>query len=296
MTCADANLAVKLEQMSSKPSSPDRDFGKTWKDRLEEARRASRRSAEMSEAEKAQLHDAAMSLDVSSPEDSALFWSGKDILTAIPFDENVPEGPKWWDKLAPLEAQVVRDLGLAVSVEDTPCGRYMLGLGTNNSPNNPPVIQKAWEIISARFAEAVRGRVEILAVGAWEDGIFRSVELEALLGNGNVTALNGLDRGLLPNSAEEAFVFIRRWDIERNRRYVEFLDNAADATPRERAVALDDYREAQMWYEQDFFDQVGSKREVPALAPHVLSATDRAREVGAWKYSTLWRGFVQSEA
>jgi hypothetical protein len=281
----------------SKPPSPDRDYGKSWKDRLEAARqRAAQPSAPLSDEELAELHDAMTSIDVSSPLDSALFWSGKDVLTAIPLDESAG-GALWWDKLAPLDAKVFRDLGLAVSVEDTPGGRYLVNLGKEQSPTGQGsvVFQTAWEVVSARFAETVRGRVEILALGAWEDGVFRNVEWGALLRNPNVTCINGLDRALLPRSEEHAFFLIRRWDIERNRRYVEFLNNAPDATPRECATALDDLRETQLFYEQDFFNQLGKDRQLPSLPSAVLAAPDRTSEAGAWKYSRAWREFVQRE-
>ncbi len=281
------------------PAPPDRDFGKSWSDRLAEARsRAARPPVRLGEAEIAQLHAAASSLDVSSPRDSALFWSGKDILTGVPLDETASSGPYWWDKLAPLGAQVFRQLGLAVSVEDTPCGRHLLGLGPDPSPHDPfaAVLRNIWEVVSRRFAEAARGRVEILAEGAWEDGVFRGVEWETLLGNANVTCINGIDREFLPQPAEEAFFFIRRWDLERSRRYVEFLDSASDATPGERATARDDHREAQLFYEQDFFDQLGPNRAWPALPSAVVSAPDRTRDAGTWKYSPVWRSFVQQEA
>jgi hypothetical protein len=284
--------------MSPKKKPPDRNYGGSWRDRLEEARRrASQPSAGLSEGELARLLEAASSLEVSSPHDGALFWSGKDILTGIPLKEDAGDGRLWWDKHAPLDAKVFRDLGLAVSVEDTPCGRYVVDLGLNPAPDDPltAVLQNVWEIVSARFAESARGRVEILAEGAWEDGVFRGVEWETLLGNANVTCINGLDRALLPNRAEDAFFLIRRWDIERNRRYVEFLGDAPDATPPERAKAIDDYREAQLWYEQDFFDQLGPNRAWPALPSSVLSATDRTREVKAWKYSPVWRAFTRQE-
>jgi hypothetical protein len=174
----------------------------------------------------------------------------------------------------------------------------LLDLGLDPSPNDPfaAVIRNVWEVVSRRFAEAARGRVEILAEGAWEDGVFRGVEWATLLENSNVTCINGLDRALLPERAQEAFFFIRRWDIERSRRYVEFLDTASDATPGEHATAIDDQREAQLFYEQDFFDQLGPNREWPALPPAVLSAPDRTRDAQSWKYSPVWRSFVQREA
>jgi hypothetical protein len=136
------------------------------------------------------------------------------------------------------------------------------------------VVRRLWETASRRFAAAVRGRVEVLADGAWEDGAFRGVEWDALLGSRAVTCVNGLDRALLPDTAEEAFRLIRRWDVERNRRYVAFLDQAADATSRERAIALDDYRETQLWYQQDFFADLGPDRALPALPPAVATSAD----------------------
>ncbi len=272
---------------------PDRNYGDSWRARLDDARRqAGQPPSPLSDEKIAQLHYVMSSLDVASPHDSALFWSGKDILTGIPLDVNASGGPFWWDKLAPLDVKVFRDLGLAVSVEDTPCGRYMDDLRL--SPLTP-VYRVAWELISGRFAEAARGRVEILAEGAWEDGVFRGVEWDALLRNPNVTCINGLDRAILPQHAEDAFFLIRRWDIERSGRYVEFLNKSPDATPSECAVALDDHREAQLWYEQDFYNQLGPNRQWPALPSSVLSATDRTREAGAWKYSRVWRDFIQCE-
>jgi hypothetical protein len=121
------------------------------------------------------------------------------------------------------------------------------------------------------------------------------VEWNALLGNRAVTCVNGLDRALLPDAAEEAFRLIRRWDVERNRRYVGFLNQAPDATPRERATALDDYRETQLWYEQDFFAALGPDRALPALPLAVAAAIDRTFQAGAWKYARAWRDFVSRE-
>jgi hypothetical protein len=284
--------------MPSQPPTPDRDYGKSWRDRLRDARsRAARQPLRLDDQGIARLHEAASSFDVSSPADRALFWSGRDVLTGISLQEGTAGGPLWWDKLAPLDAQVLRDLGLAFTLEDTECGRWLLDLGLDPSPQDPLSVEvrRAWEIASERFAMAVRGRIEVLAVGAWEDGVFRGTEWDALLGNRAVTCVNGLDRALLPDTPEEAFRLIRCWDVERNRRYVRFLDQAADATPRERATALDDYRETQLWFEQDFFADLGPDRALPALPPAVAAATDRALETGTWKYARSWRDFVERE-
>ena len=286
-------------KMSSGRPPPDRDHGASWRDRLAEARKRSvDHSQPLSGKEIAELDHAAASLDVSSPQDCALFWSGKDILTHVPLDENLEGGPKWWDKLAPLDARIFRELGLGVTVEDTPCGQYILGLGLNFSPDDPLAVvqRKAWDVVSVRFAEAARGRVEILVEGAWEEGVFRSVEFGALLTNRKVTCINGLDRLLLPQRAEDAFPIMRRWNVERSRLYLEFLNTAPDATPHERATAFDDHREVQLFFEQDFFTRLGPNRELPALPPAVLAATDRTRDVGAWKYSAVWRALVRSGA
>ena len=286
--------------MSKKEDSlpPDRDYGATWSDRLEEARKRNKhRSAPLSSEEIAGIQQATASLDVSSPLDSALFWSGKDVLTGIRLDESAGDGRLWWDKYAPLDAGVFRKLGLAVSVEDTPCGRYLLGLDLNFAPDDPLVAmpRSLWEVVSARFAQAARGRVEILVEGAWEDGVFRSVELAGLLANTSITSINGLDRVLLPENPELAFSTLRRWNLERSRRYLEFLDQTQDATSREREIALDDQREMQLFYEQDFFDKLGPNRKWPDLSPDILSAPDRTHSAGAWKYSRVWREYVQSE-
>lgn len=285
--------------MSDDSEMPDRDYGKSWRTRLADAReRAARPHIQRSEEENAQLREAAHSLDVSSACDRALFWSGKDILTAMPLDESSEGGPVWWDKHAPLNAQVFRQLGLAESLEDTVCGKYILGLELEPSPTDPfaIVLREVWDAASARFAEAVKGRVEILSEGAWEDGVFRAVEWEILLRNRSISCINGLDRTLFPNLAGEAFVLLRRWDIERNRRYVEFLRRAPDATTGELELAVDDYREIQLWYEQDFYGQLGPNRALPPLPPAVLSAPDATKGASAWKYARTWREFARRDA
>ena len=116
-------------------------------------------------------------------------------------------------------------------------------------------------------------------------------EFGALLVNGKITAVNGLDRG--PSNAGEAYSLLRRWDVERSRRYAEFISSAADATPFERSVALDDFREIRLWYEQDFFDRLGAARELPPLPVAVASAADQSRDARAWKYSASWRTFIR---
>lgn len=277
----------------------DRDYGSSWKERLEAARaRFKRPHRQRSEEEVAELLEAAATFDVSCAADSALFWSGKDILTGERLDESVDGSPLWWDKHAPLSAEVFRKLGLASSVEDTPCGQFILGLRLDPAPSDPFAVflQEIWKTVSGRFAKAVRGRVEVIAEGSWEDGVFRDVEWSLLLQNPDVTHVNGLDRVHLPQQGEEAYSLLRRWEVERCRRYVEFLNGSPDATQHERDIALDDYRELECWYAMDLFSQLSPNRELPALPHSVQSATDATVGVRAWKYSQVWRDFVRSEA
>jgi hypothetical protein len=135
--------------------------------------------------------------------------------------------------------------------------------------------------------------VEIIAEGSFDDSVFRKVEFDALLSNGRITAVNGLDRSLLLSDVGEAFSLLRRWDVERSRRYSEFIASASDATPYERATALDDFRELQLWYEQDFFEHLGPDRELPALPVTVARAVDQSKDARAWKYSVAWRAFIR---
>jgi hypothetical protein len=67
----------------------------------------------------------------------------------------------------------------------------------------------------------------------------------------------------------------------------------ADSTAHERATALDDFQEIQLWYEQDFFAHLRPNRQLPALPSDLIGAADRAKEACAWKYSAQWREFVR---
>lgn len=276
-----------------------RDHGVTWKARLAEARdRAAIPGPRLSDAEIDDLRSAVETLDVSSPENMALLWSGRAILTDIRIDETASGSPPWWDMLSCREAEVFRKLGIGFSVEDTPGGAFLVDRRLSYPEADPlsAVARTLWEVPSARFVRAAAGRVEIIAEGSFDDSVFRLAEFGALLENARITAVNGLDRSLLSSNAGnagEAYSLLRLWDVERSRRYSEFIASAADATPFERSVALDDFREIQLWYEQDFFDRLGAARELPALPVAVASAVDQSRDARAWKYSASWRTFIR---
>lgn len=272
-----------------------RDFGLTWKSRLAEARARAAVGQRLSREQIANLQSKVSVLDVSSPENMALLWSGRDILTGIPVDEATPDGPRWWDKLSCREAEVFRALGIAFRLEDTTGGEFLISSRLNYPENDPlfVVARNLWDVLSGRFAGAATGRIEIIAEGAFNDSVFREVELEALLSNGKIIAINGLGREYFSSNAGDAFSLLRRWDVERSWRYSEFIASTADATPYERATALDDFREIQLWYEQDFFDHLGPNRELPALPNEVIDVEDQSKAAGAWKYSTEWREFIR---
>lgn len=273
-----------------------RDYGATWKDRLAEARdRAGRPGPLLSEREIADLRSAVRTLDVSSPENKALLWSGRAILTEVKIDETAADSGQWWDKLSCREAEVFRKLGIGFSVDDTAGGKFLASARLNYPDGDPllAVAQTLWEELSTRFVRAAAGRVEVIAEGSFDDSVFRKVEFDALLANPKITAVNGLDRSLLVPNPVDAFALLRLWDVERSRRYSEFISSAADAPAGERATALDDFREIQLWYEQDFFDRLGPARELPVLPVPVASAVDQAKDALAWKYSPAWRTFIQ---
>jgi hypothetical protein len=273
-----------------------RDYGVTWKARLAEARdRVRIPGPQLSDTEIANLRSAVETLDVSSPTNMALLWSGRDILTDIRMDEGASDSPLWWDKLSCREAEVFRKLGIGFTLEDTLGGAFLADARLNYPEHDPlsAAARTLWEVLSTRFVCAATGRIEVIAEGSFNDSVFRMAEFGALLKNGRITAVNGLDRSLLPSNAGEAFSLLRLWDVERSRRYSEFISSAADATPYERAAALDDFREVQLWYEQDFFDQLGPARELPALPVAVASAVDQSRDTRTWKYSILWRTFIR---
>lgn len=214
-----------------------RDFGATWRERLAEAReRAAAGGPQLSAEHIADLRRTVAELEVSSPENMALLWSGRDILTWEPLDASDPNGKRWWDKLAPRDAEVFSKLNLARRLEDTPAGQFLADARLNYAEGDPPsaVARELWETMSTRFVGAASGRIEIIAA-----------------------------------------------DVE--------------ATPHEREAALDDYREIQLWYEQDFFERLGRQREHPALPEDVASAPDRSMAANAWKYSAEWRAFIRSE-
>ena len=273
-----------------------RDFGLTWKSRLEEARaRVAAPGPQLSREQIANLQSEVSSVDVSSPENMALLWSGRDILTGVPLDEAAPDSMKWWDKLSCREAEVFRALGIAYCLEDTTGGEYLVNLQLNYPETDPLfiVVRNLWDILSSRFAGAATGRIEIIAEGAFNDSVFRMIELEALLSNDKITTINGLDRKYFPSTASDALPLLRRWDVERSWRYSEFITSTTDATHHERTTAFDDFREIQLWYEQDFFDHLGQNRELPPLPNEVINAVDQSKVAGAWKYSKEWREFIR---
>ncbi len=277
-------------------SSARRDFGLTWKSRLSETRaRAASPGPRLCPEQISNLQNEVSYVDVSSPANIALLWSGRDILTGVPLDEATPDGPKWWDKLSCREAEVFRALGVAYCLEDTPGGEFLISLQLNYPETNPlfVIVRNLWDILSSRFAGAATGRIEIIAEGAFSDSVFRTVELEALLSNDKITAINGLDREYFSSNVGHAYSLLRRWDVERSWRYSEFIASTADATHHERATAFDDFREIQLWYEQDFFDHLGPNRELPALPKEVINAVDQSKVAGAWKYSKEWREFIR---
>ena len=75
----------------------------------------------------------------------------------------------------------------------------------------------------------------------------------------------------------------------------EAVEADPDSTPHERAAAIDDFREIQLWYEQDFFDDLGPGRALPHLPDPVLAAADLTGRAGAWKYSSAWREFIRQQ-
>jgi hypothetical protein len=268
----------------------------TWKSRLAETReQAAGAGPRLSDDDIATLRAVVDAVEVSSPKNMALLWSGRAIPTAIRLNEQNPAGPIWWDKLSCREAEVFGKLGIACRLEDTPGGQFLVGAHLNYREDDPlwSVAQQLWQALSKRFVETAVGRIEVIAEGAFTDSVFRQVEFEALLASPRITAVNGLDRRLLPSNAQEAYALLRRWDVERSRRYSEFVDSAADATSHERATALDDFREIQLWYEQDFFEQLGPERELPALSIDMAQAVDQTRDDRAWKYSDAWRAFIR---
>lgn len=276
-----------------------RDFGLTWKSRLDESRaRAAGTGPRLTPEEVAALQREIASLDVTSPADSALLWSGRDILTGVPMDEKVPTGPKWWDKLSCREAELFSALGIACRLEDTPGGEFLVRKQLNYREDDPlfAIAQSLWADLSHRFAGAIVGRVEIICEGAFEESVLRSIELEALLANARVTALNGLDRRFFPSHSADAFRLLRRWDVERAGRYSAFVAADPSSTPRERFVAHDDFREVQLWYEQDFFSDLGPDRALPSLPADVIAAADQTSTEGGWKYSAAWRNFIRQTA
>jgi len=211
--------------------------------------------------------------------------------------EDVPNGPKWWDKLSCRDAELFSALEIACRLEDTDGGQFLARLQLHYEDTDPlfAVANDLWAILSHRFAAATTGRVEIICEGAFENSVLRSIELDALLSNDEITAINGLAREHFPSSASGAFGLLRRWDVERARRYSKFIASDANATPDERTSAHDDSREIQLWYEQDFFDDLGPDRELPTLPDAVMSAVDQSMVGGTWKYSTQWREFIQRE-
>jgi hypothetical protein len=278
------------------PGSVNRDFGASWKARLDEAReKAATQGRRLSAQEIVDLEQAVATSDVSTPHNMALLWSGRNVPTGIRMDEGDAASPMWWDKLASREAEVFRTLGLCRSLEDTPGGQFLIAARVDYPEDDPlaSVIRTLWEKLSARFVAVASGRVEIIAEGSFAESVFRGVEFGALLANDMVTAVNGLERRLLPPIAADAFALLRRWDVERSRRYAEFIGAAADASPYERATAVDDFRESQLWFEQDFFESLGPGRELPTLRVEVMDASDQAMAAGAWKYSPSWRAFIR---
>jgi hypothetical protein len=115
-----------------------RDHGLTWQARLAEARdRVALPGPRLSATEIDDLRSAVETLDVSSPENMALLWSGRGILTDVRMDEAASDGPRWWDKLAFREAEVFRKLGIGFSVEDTPGGAFLVNLRLNYPEHDP---------------------------------------------------------------------------------------------------------------------------------------------------------------
>lgn len=273
-----------------------RDYGSTWKARLAESRtRAAGNGPRLSPEQIEGLRLQVATHDVTSPPNMALLWSGRDILTGVPLDEAEPDGTKWWDKLACREAELFSALGIACRLEDTPGGEFLGALQLNYRDGDPlfAVANDLWVALSHRFAGAATGRVEIICEGAFENSVFRSVEFDTLLANTLVSAINGLDRRHFPSNTREAFGLLRRWDVERSRRYSAFIEADPHSTPHERAAAIDDFREIQLWYEQDFFDDLGPHRALPDLPDAVLAAADLTAIAGAWKYSSQWREFIR---
>jgi len=120
--------------------------------------------------------------------------------------------------------------------------------------------------------------------------------LSCRLLNTRVTAINGPARENFPSDSADAFRLLRRWDVERARRYCDFVASDECSTPYERTTANDDYREVQLWFEQDFYDDLGPNRELPALPEQVKTAVDQSKAPGAWKYSAQWRTFIRKQA
>lgn len=273
-----------------------RDFGLTWKERLAQAReRAARPGAQLSDTDIAALRSAVQTLDVTSPADQALLWSGRDVPTGVRMDESDAASERWQDKLACYEAEVFRKLGIGFTVEDTPGGAFLVAARLHYAEGDPlhAVARHLWEVLSRRFVQAARGRIEIIAEGALQDSVFRLFEFEALLANPAITTVNGLDKQRLRDGSDDALALLRRWDVERGRRYAAFITADADATAYERETAIDDFREVQLWYEQDFFERLTPARELPPLPAALAEATDASQAAQGWKYAPAWRRFIR---
>lgn len=82
-------------------------------------------------------------------------------------------------------------------------------------PINEEAARRVWAAASKKYAEQATGAVTCVVDGASEDTIFRRVELPALINNGKVTYINGIERKVLKELYDADPTQDKRWSLDR---------------------------------------------------------------------------------
>ena len=134
----------------------------------------------------------ALSLDVSTSRDSAIFWSGKGNQTlAEAFASKTGKTTLGW----------------------TSGGQYIESLNLSQSYSYEQII-RIWEILSERYAQGASGDAWAFVEGAKSDSIFNRIEYPVLQKNPNVTVQYPSQIQYVNNANRETMM--EPWDVKKN--------------------------------------------------------------------------------
>ena len=108
----------------------------------------------------------------------------------------------------------------STTLEQTPGGAWLDNqkLRAQGLPISEPDARATWNLCSRKFAENASGSVRCFVNGSSRRSVFRTVEMKALIGNLEVTEINGIPRKALAKvyaiNPDKAFALIQSGDVQ----------------------------------------------------------------------------------